>query len=56
MGKTFKDRRKWDRKHDRDDLKEHKREPKRKQHRPIEDEDDVIEQDDYLDAIFKKLN
>lgn len=50
MGKTFKDRRKWDKKHDRDDLKEHKREPKRKQRHPqIEEEDefDNYEFDEY---------
>lgn len=41
MGKTFKDRRKFERKHDKNDsLKEVKREPKRR--RP-----DIVEDDDY---------
>lgn len=47
MGKTFKDKRKFDRKHDRNDgLKEQKRQPKKR--RPIEEDDDeLIEFDEY---------
>ena len=42
MGKTFKDRRKFDRKHERNDgLKEVKREPKRK--RFIEEEEEPLD-------------
>ena len=40
MGKTFKDRRKFDKKHDRDDLKQPKRESKRKQRHPQVEDDD----------------
>jgi hypothetical protein len=42
VGKTFKDKRKFDRKHDRNDgLKEPKRVPKKR--RPIEDDDEFSE-------------
>lgn len=45
MGKTFKDRRKFDRKHDKNDgLKEVKREPKRR--RPVEEDETEYEYDE----------
>lgn len=46
MGKTFKDRRKFDRKHDKNDgLKEMKRQPKKR--RPIEEDDEMDEYAEY---------
>jgi hypothetical protein len=46
VGKTFKDKRKFDRKHDRNDgLKEPKRVPKKR--RPIEEDDELSTFDEY---------
>jgi hypothetical protein len=46
VGKTFKDKRKFDRKHDRNDgLKERKPQPK--QRRPIEEDPEFTEYDEY---------
>lgn len=42
VGKTFKDKRKFDRKHD--GLKEAKREPKREVRKPRHDDDDIIDE------------
>lgn len=47
MGKTFKDKRKFDRKHDKNDgLKEPKRVP-RKRRPPVEEADEYSEYEEY---------
>jgi hypothetical protein len=52
MGKTFKDRRKFERKHDRNDgLKEPKREPKRRRPDIVEDDDEPEPYSDFDDDM-----